>query len=84
MNLDSDDSGHDEPRIRRLEEKIVSSGKEKCNEERADLAAPAENHNSDKQADTTKVDGKEQTDVKKSTPLTKKDIVVRKLKYQLK
>ncbi len=85
MNLDSDDSGHDEPKIRKLEEtKITNPAKEKLPEEFAETTTTSEGQIVEKQSEFTKPENKDQPDAKKPTPPSKKDLIVRKLKYQLK
>lgn len=85
MNLDSDDSGHDEPKTQKLEEnKNIIPIKDKCFEETIDATASTENQSTEKINEFIKPENKDQTDVKKPAPPSKKDIIVRKLKYQLK
>ncbi|XP_065214873.1 E3 ubiquitin-protein ligase BRE1B-like [Planococcus citri] len=80
VNLDSDDSGHDEPKAKKLSEnKSAVLSKEKSEEE----TDCTENQNSDK-SEFLKPENKDQLEVKKATPPTKKDLIVRKLKYHLK
>lgn len=80
VNLDSDDSGHDEPKAKKLAENKPSAlFKEKSEEETECM----ENQNSDK-SEFLKPENKDQQEVKKTTPPTKKDLIVRKLKYHLK
>lgn len=62
----------------------MSAIKEKPTEELSESIALLENQNSDKSSEFTKPENKDPTEVKKTTPPTKKDLIVRKLKYQLK
>lgn len=58
--------------------------KEKPTEELSESIALLENQNCEKSSEFTKPENKDSTEVKKTTPPTKKDLIVRKLKYQLK
>ena len=76
VNLDSDDSGHDEPKIRKLEEN--RQAKDSPPEEVCENVVSAQD-NQNLGSET-----KDQTEIKKSSPPSKRDLAIRKLKYQLK
>jgi hypothetical protein len=77
VNLDSDDSGHDEPKIPKLEEN--KQGKDTSSEENCESSSAGQENPNPSGAES-----KEQTEIKKISPPSKRDIAVRKLKHQLK
>lgn len=84
VNLDSDDSGHDEPKSQRSDEcknvALVNDAAKSTEENNVEMVAA----NDGAQTEEIKSIESKQADEIRKTPPSKRDILVRKLKHKLK